>query len=380
MRSLSKEFGPFNGRIWLNTAHQGPLPKKAVVGVLEAIKQKISPYLISDDSFVKIPTILKEQLGRLTGVLGDEIILGNSTTCGLHILAQGIPLKAGDEILLVRDDFPASIVSWLHLQKKGIKIRFVQPPGKIIQADDLQKEIGPNTRVFCTSWVNSFNGYAIDVPTLGEICRSNNIHFIVNGSQFVGTKVINISEQPVDAITSCGFKWLCGPYGTGFCWIEPKLREKLQYRRDYWLTLQSEQSLNNMQAQEFNSAEDSSISNFDVFCTANFFNYVPWIESIRLLLRHSLEKIWTYNLELVLYFINKLDLNHYKIISSQSEKSLSTLIVITNKDPKLNYNIFELLKKEGIDISLREGNLRISPHIFNTIDELDDLLAILRDV
>lgn len=378
MKNLSNEFGPFNNRIWLNTAHQGPLPRNAVEAIQKAVKYRITPHLITDDLFEKVPLLLKEQLGKLIGVSWKEIILGNSTTFGLHILANGIPLKEGDEILLVKGDFPASIVSWLYLKQKGITIRFIQPAGNIIQPDELRKEISPNTKVFCTSWVNSFNGYAIDLYSLGEICRSNNSYFIVNGSQAIGAKTIDISNLPVDALTSCGFKWLCGPYGTGFCWINPKLLEILNYNQEYWLTQQAGHSLNNMKEQDFILRDDLGAAKYDVFCTANFFNFMPWIESIRLLLTMGIDKVETYDIYLVSYIINNLDYNNYTLISSKDNKTLSSLVVITHKNQDINYRLYESLKKEGIDIALREGNLRISPHIFNTIDELEKLLSILK--
>ncbi len=378
MQNLSKEFGPFDSRIWLNTAHQGPLPKKAVAEVQEALKQKITPHLISDDSFFQIPSRLKQQLGKLMGIPGKDIILGNSATYGIHILAHGIPFKDGDEVLLVQGDFPASIVSWLYLEKKGIIIRFIKPSGKIIQADELRKEIKSNTRVFCTSWVNSFNGYTIDISQLGEICQANDTYFIVNGSQIIGAKSIDVSKTPVDAITSCGCKWLCGPYGTGFCWIKPELRAILLYNQDYWLTLQSDRPLNRMRTQKYNLKDDSSASKYDIFATANFFNFMPWIESIRLLVNKNINKVEAYNLFLTNYIINNLDYDKYTLISSQNEKTLSTLVIITHKKRDLNSKLYELLKKEGIDISLREGNIRISPHIFNTVDEVDQLLAVLK--
>ena len=380
MENLFNEFGPFDERIWLNTAHQGPIPKKAVDAIQQAVKYKISPSLIEDDSFVKVPLSLKEQLGKLIGAQSNDIILGNSTTYGLHILANGIPMKKGDEVLLVRGDFPASIVSWLSLKEKGVTIKFLHPKGNIIQPEELAKEINSNTKVFCTSWVNSFNGYAIDIKSLGEICHSKGVRFVVNGSQAIGTKSIGINDLRLDAITSCGFKWLCGPYATGFVWIKPDLRKELNYNNNYWLTLQSGRSLNDMKDQRYDLSLDDSSNKYDIFCTANFFNFMPWTESVRLLAEIGMDKVEAYDRYLVNYFVDNLDYTKYKLLSPQNNSNQSALIVISHTDQNINNKVYDLLKSNGVDIALREGNLRIAPHIFNQKSDLEKLLELLKSI
>ena len=380
MENLTSEFVPFNERIWLNTAHQGPIPKKAVEAIQQAVKNKISPSLIEDDSFIRVPLSLNENLGKLICTPADDIILGNSTTYGLHILANGIPLKEGDEVLLVCGDFPASIVSWLGLKKKGISIRFLEPKGDIIQPEELMKGINSKTKVFCTSCVNSFNGYTIDIKSLGEICRSKGIYFIVNGSQAIGAKSINVSNLQIDAITSCGFKWLCGPYATGFIWIRPELRKQLNYNNNYWLTMQGDRSLNDMKDQNFDLQNDNTGNKYDVFCMANFFNFMPWTESVRLLVEMGMDKVETYDHYLVNYMIDNLDYAKYKLLSPQNNSNQSALVVISNKDQNINTKVYGLLKSNKIDIALREGNLRISPHIFNQNSDLEKLLELLNSV
>src|SRR5207248_7063508 len=84
------DFGDFGGRIWLNAAHQGPLPRVAVAAAEEALAAKASPHLIDDESFVAVPRRLRELLGRLIGAPAEEIVLGNSASWGLQVLANGL--------------------------------------------------------------------------------------------------------------------------------------------------------------------------------------------------------------------------------------------------------------------------------------------------
>jgi cysteine desulfurase/selenocysteine lyase len=150
-----------------------------------------------------------------------ELVLGNSTTYGLHLLAHGLPLHRGDEVLLVDGDFPATVIPWLPLERRGIRVRRLEPEARPLSAAQLEAELTPATRVFCSGWVFSFTGEAIDLDAIGRLCRERGVLFVVNASQAIGARLLDLGATPVDALVSCGFKWLCGPYGTGFAGWRP---------------------------------------------------------------------------------------------------------------------------------------------------------------
>jgi len=341
----------------------------------EALAWKTAPHRLTDGLFSSTPKRVKRALGQLIGAPPEEIILGNSTSYGLHLLANGIPWKQSDEVLLVAGDFPANILPWLALRKRGVVIRFIEPRGAVPQASEVEGQITSGTRLFCTSWVNSFSGHAIDIHALGEVCRAKGVVFVLNGSQALGARSLDVSTSPIDAVTSCGFKWLCGPYGTGFCWVRAELLESLEYNQAYWLTMQQGRGLNQMR--EYTLRDDLGAAAYDVFCTANFLNFMPWAAAVEYLLAHGIEQIEAYDDMLVSRLINGLDLKKYELISPQQGSACSTLVILTHREPERNIEVFNTLKHGGIDISLREGNLRVSPHLYNTVDEIDHLLSIL---
>jgi len=93
-----------------------------------------------------------------------------------------------------------------------------------------------------------------------------------------GAFEIDLTQWEVDAVVCAGYKWLLGPYGTGFCWIRKEVRQQLNYAQNYWISLMDEASLNS--EGPIHLKEDHSARRYDVFGTANFFNYVPWAASI----------------------------------------------------------------------------------------------------
>ncbi len=373
--SYAQDFGPFEGRVWLNCAHQGPLPRVALEAAHEALAWKRMPAHLTDALFTEVPLQMRAALGRLLGVPADEIILGNSTSYGLHLLANGLPLRAGDEVVLVAGDYPADILPWLDLQRRGVRLRFLHPQRLVVQAEELERAFTEATRVFCTTWVNSFTGAAVDLQALGNVCRQHQVLFIVNGSQAIGTRPLDLSQTPLDAVTSCGFKWLCGPYATGFCWIRPDVREQLDYNQAYWLAMQAGRDLNQMR--DYTLRTDLGARKYDVFCAANFLAVKPWLAAVEYLLTEGIEQIAAHNERLVDRLIAGLDPERFTLLSPPAGPERSTLVFVTHRDAERNPAIHAALQQAGIDLALREGQLRFSPHLYNTEDDIDRTLQAL---
>lgn len=369
------DFGPFDGRVWLNTAHQGPLPKVAIEAARAALEQKARPHLLRDEDFFEVPRRLRTALGKLTGAAPEDIILGNSTTYGLDLLANGMQWRRGDEVLVVDGDFPADVFPWLILRNQGVNVRFIEARTGGVEPEQLAREISPRTRLFCTSWVNSFSGYAIDVDGLGQICRKNHVIFVLNAAQGLGARIFDLQNSPVDAVTCCGFKWLCGPYATGFCWLAPALRESLTIRHAYWLTMQAGKPLDKMR--DYSLRDDLGARAWDVFCTANFFNFVPWTASIEYLLQVGPANVARYDERLVTQLLRNLDEDRFELISPRTGPQRSTLIVMRPRKAGEAGAWQELLSEAGFDIALREGSLRISPHLHNSQEDIAKLLGAL---
>ncbi len=372
-----KDFNLPDDRIWMNCAHQGPLPRVAAQEAREAIEWKSAPHQLSTRRFNEVPERLRSALSRLVGCDDNEIILANSASYGIHLLANGIPLTEGDEVLLVRDDFPSDILPWLGLEKRGIRVQFIEPAHNMPTAEELKAAITPSTRIFCSTWAHSFSGVVIDIEDLGAVCRENDVLFLVNGSQAIGARPIDVSKTPIDALISVGFKWLCGPYGTGFVWIRPELLQTLEYNQQYWLSIMSPRDLGR-EASEVRLPEGPPTARtYDVFCTANFFNFKPWAASVEYLLEQNIEKIASHDQQLVGNLIKGLDPGKYNLMSPREGDARSTLVFISHRERERNREIYYHLREKGIDISLRREKLRIAPHLYNTMDEISRVLEIL---
>ncbi|MFN2593499.1 MAG: aminotransferase class V-fold PLP-dependent enzyme [Actinomycetota bacterium] len=375
---VEREFAAARQRVWLNAAHQGPLPQSARDVAEEALDEKASPWSLEDSEFWDMPATLRAALSPVIGAPPVEVILGNSTSYGLNLLAHGLPLKEGDEVLVVDGDFPATVVTWFPLRERGINVRLLKPSGAVVTAEDVAGAITPATRVFASSWVFSFTGHAIDVEAIGNVCRDNDVLFVLNGSQAVGTRVLDISSAPVDALVGCGFKWLCGPYATGYAWIRSSVVETLGNRPAYWLSQIGESDLGS--GADYGLRDDLGASAFDVFCTANFVNFGAWAQSLRLLMEMGIDRIESHNAALIDRIVAGLDNTPFTLLSPAEGPSRSTLLFISHEDPSKNDAAHEALIEKGVHIAKRAGSLRVAPHVYNDENDVDRLLDGLREV
>lgn len=373
-------FGDFAGRTWLNTAHQGALPLVAAEEAYEAVSWKLAPHELTGKRFADVPRRLRAALGNLITVPVDEIVLANSASYGLHLIANSYPWRAGDEILVMAGDFPSDILPWLMIERRcGVRVIRIKPRDHVIASDELEAAITPRTRLFCTTWVHSFSGFAIDPEALGAICRSRDVAFVLNASQALGARSIDLSRAPIDALTCAGWKWLCGPYGAGFCWIGTKLRERLQPVKAYWLAMQTAEDL----GKEIVDAElrdGLGLRAFDIFGTANFFNFKPWAAAIEYLLGVGVERILAHDETLIEAFIKGVDLDRFDLLSPRDAgPRRSTLVFFSHRERERNPAVHGALSNAGIDIALRGGLLRLSPHGYNSVADINRALAVLNN-
>jgi selenocysteine lyase/cysteine desulfurase len=372
--SAGAEFGPFDGRAWLNTAHQGPLPRRAVAAAGHAAALKAAPQRISDSDFTEVPERLRHLLATLVGGAPEQIVLGNSTSYGLHLVANGLPWRDGDEVLVIEGDYPATILPWQHLTCQGVDVRPLRPENGLLSAGELAAAIEPRTRVLAVTWVDSFTGRALDLHALGDVCRQAGVFLVVNASQALGARPLDVTATPVDAVACCGYKWLCGPYGTGFAWLHPDLLGRLRPQQAYWLVMQAGRGLDQMR--DTAVRDDLGVRAFDVFCPASFATTVPWIASLELLLGTGIEQIAAWNQHLVDRLLGGIDDSQYEVLSPASGPARSTVVVLSRTDSTTAHR-HRQLTEAGVDTALREGNLRLSVHLFNTPADIDRALEAL---
>jgi selenocysteine lyase/cysteine desulfurase len=365
-----------DGVVWLNSAHQSALPRAAADAAAEAVRWKQRPWELSTERFSAVPASLRETIGGLIGAPAGEVMLSNGASFGLHAIAGGFPFEPGDDVVVMRGDFPSNILPWRLRERDGVAVRAIAPEAAVLTPDEVAAAIGPRTRVVCLSWVHSFSGHALDIEGIGAVCRRAGARFVVNATQALGVRSIDVTSAPIDALVVSGWKWLCGPYATGFFWVRPELLARLTCRQAYWLSMQT--------ADDLAAASDPELPvvwgprQFEIFGTANFFNVMPFQASVALVAGIGPAEVRRVVDELVDQLIAGIDADRYELVSPASGPSRSSLVVFADRRPGATAALYRRLREAGIATAHRRGNIRVSPHIYNTPDEIDRTLHVLR--
>ena len=170
----------------------------------------------------------RAELARLLGAKPGEIAFTKNTTEGLNIAAHGFDLKAGDNIVLTDMEHLANIWVWKHWEAKGVEIRYAAHRNYRLPLEAFIEKIDGRTRVVSTAYVTYGNGYRVDLPALGKVCRERNIRLVVDGVQAAGILATPLSELGADIIAIGGHKGLFGLTGSGIVYCREELVDELK--------------------------------------------------------------------------------------------------------------------------------------------------------
>ena len=300
-----------------------------------------------------------------------EIAFVTNTSYGLNVAAWGLDLKPGDKILLSDVEFPSNTYPWTNLRQKGIEVEFIPSRNKCFDVENLVKAIDARTKVVSVSFVQFFNGFKLDLKTIGEICEEKDIFFVVDGIQGIGNLEIDVKECKIDLLASGAQKWLLSSLGTGFVYVSSQAKRKVNPSFFGWLGV------------DWN-LDFSDLFRFDLppFPTARKFEIgthpysLIWAmeSSLNLLLEVGIRNIQKHNQVLLDLLIERLKEKRYKITSSLDPSHRSCILSFSGRDTE---GLFKKLRKHNIITSLREGSIRVAPHFYNTADEMEKLIQLL---
>ncbi len=377
---MASAFGLPSERVWLNASHQGPLPDRAADAARQMVAWKQQPHHMSTPApFTEIPARLRGVLAQLLGAHTDEVALANSSSYGLHLISNGLDLVAGDEVIVAANDFPSDVLPWLRLRETGVVVKQLEPTGKVLTAAEIATEITPATRVVCLTWVHSFSGHVVDLDAVGELCRRVGALLVVNGAQGIGAIPISPGSQPIDALVGVGFKYLCGPYGTGLLWLGPRAMDRVASSKLYWLSALTADDL----AQEVLDLDGieapHNAARHDVFGTANFFNFAALTESAGLVLETGVDRIYAHNLALADMLVAGIDSTRFEVQPRGPIGRQSSILFARPLHRPLE-EVGERLVAGGVDVARRRGMIRLAPHFYNTVDDIDRALDVINRV
>ncbi|MFH1334912.1 MAG: aminotransferase class V-fold PLP-dependent enzyme, partial [Candidatus Zixiibacteriota bacterium] len=233
------------------------------------------------------------------------------------------------------------------------------------------KTIDPKTRVLALSSVQFFNGYKNNLKTIGDICREKDIFFVVDAIQGIGAVDLDVREYQIDLLSCGGEKWLLSSLGTGFFYLSSFAKRKINPVFFSWLSV--DWKLNFTDVMKYDLQPFPSARKFEM---GTYPYSLLWTmhSSLQLLSEIGVKNIEKHNLKLLDLLINGLRAKGYRITSSLEYDHRSSILSFSGKNIR---NLYEKLLKKNILVSLREGSIRVSPHFYNSEEEINRLIEML---
>jgi cysteine desulfurase/selenocysteine lyase len=376
MTDWRMEWFEFEDATYLNAAAQGPLPRVAIHAAGQALEWKKFPHTMPERIYFDLPNRVRNSLAKLIGGAAEEIAITTGTSSGLMAVAAGLEWKHGDEVLIARGEFPAHFTTWLPMQVAGkLKVIVVEPRERFVTADDFIAHIGPRTRLVSTSLVRFDDGVRLDAARIARACHDAGALLLLDVAQCVGTMPMDVRALGADFLTASGYKWLLSPYGTGFFWAREELIEQMRVGPFYWMALEDAEQFHTLSTGVYCLAKGAR--RWDSPETASFFNLAAMDASLALLLRVGVETVWDHARRLIAMMIDRLPRDRYVLASPASADDRGSYACVAARKPEMTGQMFERLRAAQIHVSLREGALRISPHLYNSERDIDRLLAVL---
>jgi cysteine desulfurase/selenocysteine lyase len=374
MRNYRAEFSDFSPIIYLDCAYQGPFPKVAVERLHRAIELKSHPDRLKASEYFRLPERVRRRIARLTGAEAGEITLTNSATQGIGIVATGLPLGAGDEVVVASTNFPSNLFTWLHLRRKGVTVKVIHPAEGEVTLDQVAAELTPRTRVLALDWVDYSTGSRIDLAAFGSLIHDRGGIFVVDGSQGVGANDLNLHALPVDVLACAAYKWLLGPYGTGFAYVARELLNKLDLPVINWNSVEGAEDFDSLPKEEFTLIHDARV--FDCGETGNFINLHGLEASLELVEGVTIRTVNDHCRRLLHRLQEGLRDRGYTLSAAALPGYESSILGFHASNQEATAELYRKLSANHIAVSKRHGMIRVSPYLYNDEADIDRLLEI----
>ena len=359
--------------VYLNNASIGPIPERTR-RILDAFNAKrTAPHLLPDRDLQAGLQAARDVAARLVNADTGEIALAVNTSFGLNLAARALPLVRGDRVVLSDKEFPANVYPWLLLRKQGIEVELAPctPEGWPDEAALLERLRDPRVRVLAVSYVQFSNGYRADLRRLSAAAQANGTYLVVDAIQGLGNSPLDVRETSID-ILSCGAqKWLLSPWGSGFVYVRKELIPQIEPAMMGWMAFEGTDDFTRLT--EYNPTFRSDARRFEMV-TLPFQDFYGMTQSVELLLEIGIPEIAEVTRSLHEPLLKWADLRGIRVASPREDRHRSAIICLA---PERAVEAYHAVKRAKIVCSLREGAIRLSPHFYNTVEEMEKVVEVL---
>lgn len=309
---------------------------------------------------------------RLIGANPAEIGLIPNTTTGIGLVAEGFPWQASDNVVTLANEFPSNQYPWMNLASRGVETRRVPVDGGVVDLARIEAACDSRTRIVAISWVGYASGWRIDVPAVAELCRRRGCYFFLDAIQGLGVFPLDVQTCGVDFLAADGHKWMLGPEGAGILYVKQEHLDLLRPLNVGWNSV--------VQGNDYTKVELNlrpTAARYEGG-SQNMVGFIGLGASLDLLTSLGVgptsSPVADHILALTDYACERLAERGATFLAPRKGHHRSGIVtfILPGRDP---HDIRRQLEAANIITRCRAGGVRLSPHGYNTRDEVDRLIV-----
>jgi cysteine desulfurase / selenocysteine lyase len=324
---------------------------------------------------------------RLIGARPEDIALVENTSHGLAVAAAAIPFSPGDNILVPELEYLQVPLPWRQQPSPvAPEIRLVPHAGGTLPVDRFAAAADARTRAVVMSSVQWSNGFRADLDAIGAFCRERGLWFVVDGIQQLGAFPIDVGRTPIDVLVTGGHKWLNAPFGAGFMYINPAVRDRLNPPVAGYLSVNPPEG---GWAEYFRTPGITPLQpvtftpearRYETGGTGNYPGMVGLAASLGLINELGAEAIASHILGLTDQLLDGLSALPVRTVTPRDPSHRSGIVTFTLDSVAREAALIERLLDARIMVSHRYtsgvGGVRVSCHFFNAAEDVARLLEV----
>jgi cysteine desulfurase/selenocysteine lyase len=365
MQKIREQFPITKNKTFLNHAAISPLPKP----VADAVRKYAEEFSNLGTTSIEWNDGGKPLFAKLACAQPGEIALIENTSVGLNIAANVLCYPPNSKIVTTDLEYPSVVYPWLR-QSLGVKIHYVNNINGKISLDDVEKAVDDKTVAVAISHIEYVNGFRHNLRVLSEIAHEHGAYLIVDAIQSAGTMQIDVRRDDVDFLMAACYKWLLSPPGAAYLYVKDELIEKFEPPFVGWASVNQE---------VFETVDFWDIWNLKLSKTASRFevgspsiaSFTGATEAMKMLLDFGLENVRKRIIKLTDHLIDSVKDMGFKLQTPEEKQCRSGIVNFKVSKPQ---RLIQKLEKKGIVVSARAHGIRVSPHFYNTEEEIDKLM------
>ena len=353
----------------MNHAAVAPLSRPAAEAMSAFAQDVAQNSMAHYEEWNEMVRTARHSVARLIGARAEEIAFLKNTSDGIIAVAEGLDWHAGDNVVLASCEFPANVYPWKNLEYRGVEIHWVDEADARLSLQAYGAAMDNRTRVVSASAVQFHSGFRNDLAGLSKLCKQNGALFVVDGIQSVGALPMDVQAQGIDFLAADGHKWMLGPEGCALFYCSTDVLESIRVASMGWASVSNADFFN------YDTALHEDARRFETG-TLNTVGIAGLKAAAELLLKVGIEQVSERILHLTDSLCGGLSDLGFEIVTPRNPGEKSGIVTFTRSGLDVG-SIAERLLDRRIIATARNGCVRLSPHFYNSDEEIEEVLSAL---